>query len=207
MTTTATRPEFAYDTTEKGPGYNKPQTMGRQLWAPMFLMGLTGFVIGVILSWIRAAEIASSNPDTDTVASLGHLVPAFMFIGFIGVFSAISFAIARILGAFRKGGGEIQETTGSKVQTLKMPNTARVFILSMAMGMMTIALMVVLHFVAAGSASSWSAESVERWSVVLEGFRRLGVALYLLGITFGLGTIITVLRFQAARIRQLPDPA
>jgi len=42
---------------------------------------------------------------------------------------------------------------------------------------------------------------------VLEGLRRFGVALYLFGITFGLGTIITVLRFQARRVRQLPAEA
>ncbi len=169
--------------------------------------GLMGFAVGVILSWVRAAEIASSSPNGDTIASLGHLVPAFMFIGFLGIFSAISFAVARILGTFRKGGGEIQQATGSRVHTLKMPATAKVFMLSLAMGMMTIAVAVVLHFVAAGSVSDWSVESVQRWGDVLEGFRRLGVALYLFGITFGLGTIITVLRFQAQRIRQLADPA
>ena len=207
MTATATRSEFTTESSKASLGYNKPQQMGRRLWAPMFVMGLMGFIVGVILSWVRAAEIASASPDTDTIASLGHLVPAFMFIGFIGVFSAISFAVARILGVFRKGGGEVQQATGSRVDTLKMPTTAKVFMLAMAMGMMTIALMVVLHFIAAANASSWTAESVERWSVVLEGFRRLGVALYLFGIAFGLGTIITVLRFQASRIRQLPDPA
>ena len=205
--TTSTKTEFTYAATDKGPGYNKPQKMGRKLWAPMFAMGLMGFVIGVILSWARAAEIASSSPSANTIESLGHLVPAFMFIGFFGTFSAISFAIARILGAFRKGGGEVQETTGSTVQTLRMPTTAKIFMLSMAMGMMILGVAVVLHFVAAGSASSWSAESAERWAIVLEGFRRLGVVLYLFGIAFGLGTIIIVLRFQSARIRQLPDPA
>lgn len=204
--TTKTKTEFSYQTTDKGPGYNKPQRLGRKLWAPMFAMGLMGFAIGIILAWVRAAEIADNGVGSSDAQSLGHLVPAFMFIGFLGVFSAISFAIARILGAFRKGGGEIQETTGSAVRTLKMPATAKLFMLSMAMGMMLIAIMVILHFVAAGSASRWSAESVERWSIVLEGFRRLGVALYLFGITFGLGTIITVLRFQATRIRELPDP-
>ena len=207
MNATATKTQFDFETSSKGLGYNRPQTMGRKLWAPMFVMGLMGFIVGVILSWVRAAEIASSSPSTEDIATLGHLVPAFMFIGFIGVLSAISFAIARILGSFRKGGGEVQEATGSKVNTLKMPATAKVFMLSMAIGMMMILLTVILHFVAAGNTSSWSPESVERWSVVLEGFRRLGVALYLFGITFGLGTIITVLRFQAARIRQLPDPA
>jgi hypothetical protein len=130
-----------------------------------------------------------------------------MFIGFIGVFSSVSFAIARILGAFRKGGGEVQETVGTKVHTLKMPATAKVFIGMMAMGMMLIMAMVVLHFVVASNVSDWSGESLAHWSEVLEGFRRLGVAMYLFGIAFGLGTIITVLRFQADRIRQLPAEA
>jgi hypothetical protein len=205
--TTTTKTEFSYETSDKGLGFNPPQKMGRRLWAPMFLMGLMGFVVGVILSWVRAAEIADNGVTSSDALSLGHLVPAFMFIGFLGTFSAISFAIARILGTFRKGGGEVQEATGSRVQTLQKPKTAKLFMLSMAMGMMTIAIAVVLHFIAAGSASDWSVESVQRWSDVLEGFRRLGVALYLFGITFGLGTIITVLRFQAQRIRQLPDPA
>ncbi len=75
--------------------------------------------------------------------------------------------------------------------------------LMMTMGMMLIGLMVVLHFVAAANVATWSAESIESWAISLEGFRRLGVAMYLFGIAFGLGTIITVLRFQTARIRQL----
>ena len=122
----------------------------------------------------------------------------------MAVFSAVSFAIARILGTFRKGGGEVQETAGTQVQTLKMPKTARVFMGSMLMGMMTILVAVILHFVAAANVGTWSAESLGRWAEVLEGLRRLGVALYLFGITFGLGTIITVLRFQASRVRELP---
>jgi hypothetical protein len=57
--------------------------------------------------------------------------------------------------------------------------------------------------VAASNVGIWSTESLGRWTDVLEGFRRFGVALYLFGIAFGLGTIITVLRFQAGRIREL----
>jgi hypothetical protein len=59
-----------------------------------------------------------------------------MAIGFAAVFAAISFAIARILGAFRKGGGDVQEAAGTEVRTLKMPLTAKLFIAVMAMGMM-----------------------------------------------------------------------
>lgn len=203
--TTKTRSEFNYKVSPQGLGYNAPQKMGRRLWAPMFALALMAWPVGLILSWVQAAEIASSTPDPETIARLGHLVPAFQFIGFVGVFSAISFAIARILGTFRKGGGEVQEITGSLVQTLKMPTTAKIFMGFMAMGMMTILLTVVLHFVAAANAGTWTAGSLQNWGNVLEGFRRFGVAMYLFGIAFGLGTIITVLRFQAQRIRELPD--
>ena len=128
---------------------------------------------------------------------------AFGFIGFLAIFAAISFAIARILGRFRKGGGEIQESVGNEVHTLKMPKTAKIFMLFMMMGMMTIGVSVVLHFVAAGAVGTWELESVARWGEVLEGFRRFGVAMYLFGIAFGLGTITTVLRFQTIRVGQL----
>lgn len=40
-------------------------------------------------------------------------------------------------------------------------------------------------------------------AAVAEGLRRMGVALYLAGIASGLGTIVTVLRFQAVRIREV----
>ncbi len=53
----------------------------------------------------------------------------------------------------------------------------------------------------------WAPETVVRWSEVLEGFRRLGTAMYLFGIAFGLGTIIQVLRFQSQRIRDLANGA
>lgn len=204
MTTTS---EFTYETTTTNPGYNPPQKMGRRLWAPMLVLALMAWPVGLILSWIRAAEIAATAPDTQLIAQLGQLVPAFMFVGFLGVFSAISFAIARILGAFRNGGGKVQEAAGTAVETLRMPATAKAFMASMAMGMMAITLAVVLHFVVAANVSTWPAEDITSWSEVLEGVRRFGVALYLFGIAFGLGTIITVLRFQAQRIRQLPNEA
>ena len=196
-----------YEVSSKGLGYNKPQQMGRKLWAPMFAMALMAWVVGFGLAIARASIVSDFGVADAGAQRLSHLIPAFQFIGFIGVFSSVSFAIARILGAFRKGGGEVQETTGTSVQTLKMPATARVFIGFMAMGMMTIVAMVVLHFVAAANVGTWSTETLSRWAEVLEGFRRLGVAMYLFGITFGLGTIITVLRFQSGRIRQLAGEA
>ncbi len=198
---------YDYEISSKGLGYNKPQEMGRKLWAPMFVMSLMAFAVGIALAISRATIVSDFGVADEGALRLSHLIPAVQFIGFLAVFSAVSFAIARILGAFRKGGGEVQETAGTQVQTLKMPKTAKLFMASMAMGMMIILAMVVLHFVAAANVGTWSVETLARWGDVLEGFRRLGVALYLFGITFGLGTIITVLRFQAARVRQLPAEA
>lgn len=184
-------------------GYSMPHKMGRALWAPMWLMALMAFAVGFVLAIARASIIADFGTADLGAQRLNHLVPAFMFIGFAAVFAAVSFAVARILGAFRKGGGDMQESIGDGVETLKMPITARIFIATMMMGMMLIVLMVVLHFVAAGNAGTWATESLESWARSLEGFRRLGVAMYLFGIAFGLGTIITVLRFQSIRIREL----
>ncbi|MFH1331565.1 MAG: hypothetical protein ABIJ48_13090 [Actinomycetota bacterium] len=200
MTTSA---DFATEASTRSLGENLPQKMGRRLWLPMFVMALMAFPVALVLSWVRAAEIASASPDGETIATLGQLVPAFQFIGFAAVFAAVSFAIARILGRFRAGGGEVQEAAGSEVKTLKMPATARIFLLSMMMGMMGILAAVALHFVVAANVTVWPAASIETWSEALEGVRRLGVGLYLFGITFGLGAIIHVLRFQSIRIREV----
>lgn len=94
---------------------------------------------------------------------------------------------------------------GGAVETRQMPASARIFMLMMMMGMTVIGLMVVLHFVAAANVGSWSAQSVAASAISLEGFRRLGVAMYLFGIAFGLGTIVTVLAFpdrEVARARR-----
>jgi len=82
-------------------GYNQPQRMGRLLWGPMFVLALLGWTIGLILALVEAG---TDRGQVDDLQTLSHLVPAFMFVGFFGVFAAISFAIARILGVFRKGG-------------------------------------------------------------------------------------------------------
>jgi len=196
-----------YQVTDNALGFNLPQKMGRRLWAPMFAMAIMAWPVALILSGIRAAEIASNSPDPATVARLGQLVPAVMFIGFNAVFAAISFAIARILGVFRKGGGEVQETARRSVHTLRMPVTAKLFLALMMMAMMALAVAVVLHFVVASAIGTWSETTVEQWSIVLEAVRRIGVAVYLVAIALGLGTIITVLRFQSGRIRQLSSEA
>jgi len=204
-TTTATSSnDFACDVSEKGLGYNKPQQMGRKLWAPMWVMAVMAFPIALILGVVRSNAISSGEAET-TIAALGHVTTGVMFIGFTAVFAAISFAIARILGEFRRGGGEIQELVSSEVLTLKMAPTAKVFILGMAMGMMTLLIASIVHLVVAAQVSSGSLSiaGAETAAITLEAIRRLGVAVYLVAITFGLATILRVLRFQAIRLREL----
>ena len=61
--TTTTETEFDYQTTEQSLGLNLPAKMGRRLWAPMFLMGLMAFTIGIILAVIRIRrEYGSREP-------------------------------------------------------------------------------------------------------------------------------------------------
>lgn len=205
MTTTITSRSFDIETNDHAPGPNMPQRAANKLWKPMLAMALMGFAVGVVLAAVRAGAIAN-GASPSTVASLAHFVPAAMFVGFASVFAAISFAIARILGEFRTGGGAVQETAGVPVETLKMPPIAKAFMGLMAMAMMTILAGVVAHIVIGAQVASGSASALadsEQWAIWLEGVRRFGVALYLFAIALGLGTIIHVLRFQAIRIREL----
>ncbi len=102
---------------------NLAQRIGRRLWLPMLAMALMAFPAALALAFIRANLVAESGSAV-TVAALGQFEVAAMFLGFASVFASISFAIARILGVLRWGGGSVQESTGRSVQTLKMPLTA-----------------------------------------------------------------------------------
>ena len=186
-------------------GRNLPQRIGRTLWLPMFLMAMMAFAVGFVLGIVRADEVAATSPDPERIAALQHITAGFMFLGFASVFASISFAIARILGEFRSGGGEVQEAAGRGVETLKMPFTAKAFIVIMAMAMMTILVAVVLHWIFAFDTSDL--ELADQRFVVLESVRRMGIVAYLFSILLGLATIIQVLRFQAVRLRELAATA
>lgn len=206
MATPTARADFKVETSTRSLGYNLPQKMGRLLWFPMFLMALMFFGAGMVLGIVRANEI-SDGGAADTIATLQHVQAGVMFLGFTAVFSAISLAIARILGQFRAGGGEVQEAAKRTVQTLRMPASAKLFLMLMAVAMMTIVVASILHFVFAADIDSTPAslaDSEERF-IILEGVRRTGVAIFLFAILLGLATIIRVLRFQAVRMRQLPE--
>jgi hypothetical protein len=209
MTASSTIDAFETETGSYAPTANLPQRVGTLLWAPMLAMALMAFPIALLIGFIRAAAVAEGT-DPALIAALGHLGPAFMFIGFASVFAAISFAIARILGVFRIGGGEVQEAAGRSVKTLRMPLSAKVFIGLMVMAMMAIVLPVIAHLGIGLAILGGNTEALaqsETWFSWLEGVRRVGTALYLLAIAFGLATIIEVLRFQTGRLLELPREA
>ena len=204
--TTATINDFTTETTAEAPDRIMPQKAGTKLWKPMFAMALMGFAIGMILAIVRS-NLVSAGDDPLQVAALGQYIAAAMFFGFASVFAAISFAIATILGEFRVGGGSVQEAVGGDVKTLKMPGTAKAFIVLMAMAMMIILAAVVLHVVAGINigAGDWTEIQAEQWTIWLEAARRFGTVLYLFAIMLGLVTIAKVIRYQTFRIRQLAD--
>lgn len=184
---------------------NLPQRMAERLWAPMFAMGVIGLAVGLAVAIARANEVASGG-DPATLARLGHVQAGITFLGFTGIFSAIVFVIARILGVFRTGGGQVQQAVHGEVQTLRMPATARAMVALMAMAMMALVGSVIAHLVAAGvvvGAAEADLLRAEQWAITLEGIRRLGVSLYLLSIALGLATILHVLRFQSVRVGEL----
>ena len=82
----------------------------------------------------------------------------------------------------------------------------------MMMGMMMLLFGIVAEFVLASelkdrieSGSASSLQTAQSWATWIEGVRRFGVATYLLSISFGLYTIVNVIRLQSRRIRELVD--
>jgi hypothetical protein len=207
--TTSIRPDFDVETSATAFGFNLPQRAGRGLWAPMLGMALMAFPAGLAIAGARAATIQQGG-DPATVAALGHFGPAVMFIGFAAVFAAVSFAIARILGTLRQGGGSVQEAAGRTVQSLRMLSTAKAFIGLMMMAMMLLVGAVIVHFVVGAAilgGDTSALASTDTWAIGLEAVRRIGVVAYLVAIVLGLASIAEVLRFQAIRLRELPVEA
>jgi hypothetical protein len=207
MSTHSRSTDFEIEVSDRALGRNLPQKIGRLLWAPMLGMALMAFPVALILAFLKAAVVADGG-DPGHIATLGQFEVAAMFLGFASVFAAVSFAIARILGVLRTGGGAVQEAAGTRVHTLRMPGTAKLFIVLMAMGMMALIGAVIAHVVlgfAAIGAGKATLVGIQSWSEILEGVRRFGASTYLLAIAFGLSSIVRVLHFQSVRIRELPS--
>jgi hypothetical protein len=93
-----------------------------------------------------------------------------------------------------------------------MPPTANAMVLLMIMDMMMLVFGIVAEFVlgavARGAVTDGDTallRTTESWAAWVEGLRRFGIATYLLSISLGLYTIITVIRLQSKRVRELRD--
>ncbi len=210
-----------YVETEKPLGRLLPHTLGHYLWGPVTLMGImlvfTAFGMAIARSQL-AVDLSEefTGLRRANFETLSQLIPGFMFLGFAMIFAGISFAIARILGVFRTGGGLVQDAVGKGIKTPVMPLTAWIFLMGMMMAMMILVFTFAGHIYAAVQAhDAWINATglatpdgpflgrAETWGTWLEGLRRFAVGLYLVSIAFGLATIIKVIRFQTLRIKEL----
>ena len=166
--------------------------MANTMWAPMLLMGVMFVVAGLFVSWIWAGNV-STSAGLDAAAWTQGL----QFLGEGFVLASISFLLASILSGLREGGGEVQEALGLPVATLKMPNTAKAFVVLMVTGLMIEVVQFGLYVYIT------TFDDVARytlWSSWLGPFRELGLGLLLAGIILALATIAKALGFQFSRI-------
>ncbi len=164
--------------------------MAERAWAPMLAMGPMLVAVGLVLSLIQSGE-----SDPETFIDLAGWTQGLQFLGLAMTLGGISFLLGTILAALRKGGGEVQESLGVSVMTLKMPASAKAFVALMMMGVMIAIVQFVLYLVAIGR------EDPASWFAWLAPVRVLGVGLILSGIVLALYTIGTVLALQFDRLK------
>ena len=161
-------------------------------WAPMLAMGAMFVLAGLVMSILQVGEEAAAD-----FLTFSAWVQGTQFLGEAFLLAGISFLLGSILAALRGGGGEVQESLGITVKTLKMPLSAKLFILTMMMGVMVAMAQFVLYVVVAYD------DDPAAWFAWLGPLRELSLGLLLLGIVLALYTIGTVLNFQFARIREI----
>ena len=163
--------------------------MAKRLFRPMVGMGLMLVIAGLVASFVAAG----SAPNTTALAWMQGL----QFLGEGMLLAGIGFLLGTILWAIRTAGGEVQQALGVRIQTPKMPGTAKAFVVLLMLGLMIsiaqfIGYVVVEGFSDPASAFAW-----------LGPFREIGLGFILAGITLALVTIGNVLAFQFSRARQL----
>jgi hypothetical protein len=163
--------------------------MAKTMWRPMLAMGIMAVAIGflVSLAWVESGGIVAAA-----------WTQGLQFLGEGMLLTGISFLLGTILWAIRTGGGEVQHGLGVAVKTLKMPLTARLFVLLVMLGLMVSIAQFVGYLVVAGGGVA-----TEAWLAFLGPLREFGLALVLSGITMALVTIGNVLGFQFDRIVEL----
>lgn len=178
--------------TERAPGLLPPQAMARIMWKPMILMGPMLVIAGLVLSFVNAGA-----DDPDTRQALTAWQDGFQFLGEAMLLAAISFLLGTILAGLREGGGEVQEALGVPVKILRMPTSAKAFLVLTFSGLM----LGIAQFILSGIAAY--ADDPATWLAWLGPLQELTLGMLLSGIVLALFTIGTVLGFQHWRIREI----
>jgi len=205
-----------------GTGQALIHTMANWMWVPMILMGFMALAAAVGLG-IAQANVGSDLGEEFTALrqanfeTLKPLTAAFLFLGEALILSGIAFLLGTILGALRWGGGEVQESVGGQVKTLKMPWSAKVFLALMMVGLMAeVVAFGTLTYVASQANDAWitatgagapgdvaALDRATAFAAWANPLREVALALILTSIVFALYTISNVLGFQFSRIREL----
>lgn len=173
--------------------------MARTMWAPMLAMGYMLVIVGLIVSFVWSANIG-----TRTGSGAQAWTAGLQFLGEGFLLAGISFLLGSILASLREGGGQVQESLGLTVKTLKMPTTAKVFVGLMTMGVMLAVLQFVLYMVVIyGEGGERTLQSFQAWLAWLGPLREVSLGLLLAGVVMALVTIGNVLDFQFDRIKSM----
>ncbi len=167
--------------------------MAKRLWAPMLAMGILALVVGLILSFVWAGE-------ESRLADAGAWTQGLQFLGDGLLLVGISMVLATILYSLRQGGGEVQESLGVTVKTLKMPRTARAFVGLMMLGLVISVTQLILSIV---STTVDGTSSIQAWRAWLGPMRELGLGAIFAGIVLALITIGNGLGSQFNRIKEI----
>lgn len=172
-------------------------TLARVAWLPMLVMGGMAVVIGLILSIAASGDAAA----TESSRELWAWAQGTQFLGEGLVLSGIAFLLGTILAGLRSGGGEVQESLGVPVLTLKMPPAVKAFIGLMMAGMMIAIVQFILYGIAAQDAADTTVFAT--WAAWLGPLREFALGVLLVSIVLALYSIGNVLGFQFRRIREI----
>jgi hypothetical protein len=179
--------------TTRAPGSLWIHKLAEWMWTPLLVMGPMVVIGGLALSIAQANQTIGTSDFHD----LGAAAQGASILGEALMLSGISFVLGTILAALRKGGGEVQESAGVPVQTLKVPATVWAFVGLMAVGLMSAIATFVLLLVTTGSGN------YDSWTPWLGPAGLFSLGALLSGITLALYSIGNVLGFQFSRIRDI----
>jgi hypothetical protein len=203
--------------------------MGLMIVVISFIVGIV--LAGIEASYFEnskeareaAARGSSIALEQARIQSIMAWLPGFKFLGLGFLLGGITFLLATILGNLRVAGGKVQKALGAEQIVIKKPLTGTLFPMLMMMGMMILVVTLgvsiwlagetftywnnsvatVLNPATAGSETLRDLGVIKATGAWLTPLKFVGMAVLFSGIALALVTIVSVLRFQAARLTEL----